>query len=111
MTNKITEPELDVIFAALGNLKRLGMIYSLSLQPATVRKLADDHKLTLPAIHKHVRILETAKLIQRKKVGRTNFVAINRSSLKAAQSWLQQFRTDWGNDSESLENYIARMRE
>ena len=97
---------LDEIFSALGNTKRRDMIMTLSFRPATVAQLANEHRLTLPAIHRHIRDLEQAELIQRKKVGRTNFLAIRRKGLQEAQSWLGQYRTEWGNDQETLEYYI-----
>jgi DNA-binding transcriptional ArsR family regulator len=102
---------LDSIFEALGHAKRRGMINTLAYRPATVSQLADEYELSLPAIHKHVRTLENAQLIQRRKVGRTNFVALNRQSLKAAQDWIMQYRTDWGNGKETLENYIASLEQ
>jgi hypothetical protein len=55
--------------------------------------------------------MEDAQLIHRRKVGRTNFIALNKKSIATAQDWLMQYRTDWGNDKETLENYIASMRD
>lgn len=104
----ITAGELDTLFMALSHDKRRDMVHELSLQPSTVQHLAVNHGLSLPAIHKHVRLLEKAKLLVRKKVGRTNFVAINREGLQKAQAWSSQFRADWGNDQETLENYITK---
>ncbi len=104
-------PQLDTVLDALANQKRRGIIHDLSLQPATVGQLARHHGLSLPAIHKHIRSLEEAKLIIRKKAGRTNFVALNNSTLGLAQNWITQYRTGWGGSQASLENYIARMQE
>ena len=109
MTLAIDSPQLDYVFSALGHAKRRGMLNALAFRPATVSQLAKEYDLSLPAIHKHVRALEAAQLIQRKKVGRTNFVALNRRSLSDAQDWLMQYHTDWGNDKETLENYIASL--
>lgn len=105
-----TDEELDELFGALANTKRREMIIELSFRPATVSQLATQHGLSLPAMHKHVRTLEQAKLIQRRKVGRINFVAIERSALRRLQTWANQFNTEWGNGRESLENYIASMQ-
>lgn len=102
--------QLDQTFNALSHAKRRGMVYTLSFRPATVSQLADDYDLSLPAIHKHIRVLEEARLIQRRKVGRTNFVALDKRTLKSAQDWLNQFRTDWGNTEASLENYIDGLK-
>jgi len=104
-------PQLDAVLGSLANQKRRGIIHDLSLQPATVGQLAKRHDLSLPAIHKHIRTLEEAKLIIRKKTGRTNFVALNHGTLGLAQHWILQYRTEWGSNDATLENYISRMRE
>lgn len=103
--------QLDNVFSALAHSKRRAIVHDLSFQPATVGQLARDHALSLPAIHKHIRTLEDAGLIVRKKSGRTNFVALKVGSLSLVQAWLMQYRTAWGSDEATLNNYIARMRE
>ncbi|MFI5271120.1 MAG: ArsR/SmtB family transcription factor [Candidatus Saccharimonadales bacterium] len=103
--------ELDEAFGALANQSRRGIIYELSLHPDTVSSLAKQFDLTLPAIHKHIRVLENANLIIRKKHGRTNFVALNSKSLRLAQSWITQYKTEWSNPNASLENYISSFKE
>jgi DNA-binding transcriptional ArsR family regulator len=100
---------LDLVFSALANPRRRAMIHELSFRPATVGQLARDHKLSLPAIHKHIRVLEEAGLIVRKKTGRTNFVALGKKTLRDTQGWIMQYRTEWGNDEETLDNYIAGL--
>lgn len=104
-------PQLDIVLDALANQKRRGIVHDLSFQPSTVGQLARNHKLSLPAIHRHIRTLEEAKLIMRKKAGRTNFIALNSNTLGLAQNWITQYNTNWGNTQASLENYISRMKE
>lgn len=104
-------PQLDTILEALANQKRRGIINDLSFSPNTVGKVASSHGLSLPAIHKHIRILENANLITRKKSGRTNFIALNQKTLGIAKNWVIQYSTEWGNLDASLENYISRMKE
>jgi DNA-binding transcriptional ArsR family regulator len=111
MTIQYESPQLDAILDALANKKRRGIVHDLSLRPATVGELARQHKLSLPAIHKHIRTLENAELIARRKAGRTNFVALNPNTLGLAQSWIMQYQTQWGNVDATLENYISRMQE
>lgn len=103
--------QLDSVFSSLAHPKRRGMITTLAFRPATITQLAKEYDLSLPAIHKHLRLLETAKLIRRQKAGRTNFIALNPGSLGLAQNWLNQFHTEWGSSAETLENYIASLRE
>lgn len=102
---------LDDIFAALAHAKRRAILHDLSFRPATVKQLATVHDLSLPAIHKHLRTLEEAGLIVRQKSGRTNFVALHKTTLRSVQAWINQYRTEWGNDKETLENYIAGLQD
>ena len=104
-------PLLDSVLVALANQKRRGILHELSLKPTSLSHLARDFELSLPAIHKHIRILESADLITRKKSGRTNFLALNPKTLGLAQSWIGQYKTGWGSADASLTNYIARMQE
>ena len=104
-------PQLDSALDALANRKRRGIIHELSLQPATIGQLARHHDLTLPAIHKHIRNLEQAELIIRKKAGRTNYVSLNQQTLGVVRSWITQYQTGWGSPDASLENYISKLQE
>lgn len=103
--------QLDLILTSLGNAKRRGMIETLAYSPATVSQLAKEYGLSLPAAHKHIRSLEEARLIYRRKSGRTNFVSLNTSSLLLIQQWALKFNTAWGSDKASLENYISSMEQ
>lgn len=103
-------PQLDRALNALANQKRRSIIHELSLHPETVASLAEKNKLTLPAIHKHIRILENSDLIVRKKSGRTNFVSLNQDTLGMTQKWIMQYQTGWGSGAASLVNYISRMQ-
>ncbi len=106
-----SSPEyLDIIFEALGNQHRREIIYSLATHPHSISQLAKMRDLSLPAIHKHIKILEHAGLIRNKKHGRTHFLTINRLALRDLQDWLMQFHTYWGNDKESLENYSDYLK-
>ncbi len=99
------EQDLDKIFEALASKHRREIIYALSLQPYSISQLASMRNLTLPAIHKHIKLLENAGLIIRKKTGQTNFLTLNRQSLRGLQDWLMQYNPYWGNDKETLVNY------
>lgn len=101
--------DLDKVFEALGNKHRREIISRLSLQPSSISQLAAMRDLSLPAIHKHMKVLEEAGLIRRKKSGRTNFVAFNKGALRDLQAWVARFHTYWGSGEESLENYIEHL--
>ncbi len=101
--------KLDRVLAALANERRRRIVYVLALRPASIGQLADQQKLSLPAIHRHIKVLEQARLVQRKKSGRVNFIALDRTGLSLMQDWITQFHAYWGNNEETLENYIATI--
>ena len=97
------------VFDALASQHRREIIVALSLQPHSISQLAVMRGLSLPAIHKHVAVLENADMVIRKKIGRTNFLALKRAPLRQLQEWLGQFNPYWGNEGETLENYARHL--
>ena len=97
--------DLDRLFAALANRYRREMVDLLGLQPYSISRLADLNGLSLPAMNKHVRVLENAGLVTRRKLGRTTFLTLDRSAIRAVQAWLATFHAYWGTEKETLENY------
>jgi len=85
-------PDLDKVFEALANKHRREIIYVLSLEPCSISKLAFLRHLSLPAIHKHIEVLEKGGMVTRRKIGQTNFLTLNRDSLRGLQDWLMRFR-------------------
>ena len=83
--------ELDRVFDALANEHRRDIVNALGLQPFSISQLASRRSLSLPAIHKHIRILEDAEMVVRKKIGRTNFLALNRQPLRELRQWTNGF--------------------
>ena len=100
-----TASELDRLFGALANEHRREMVYLLALQPNSISRLAATRGLSLPAMNKHVRVLEEAGLVTRRKLGRTTFLALDRSAIRGLQEWLARYHAYWGNEKETLENY------
>lgn len=101
--------DLNPVFDALANEHRREVIYALAIQPRSISELATMRNLSLPAIHKHIRVLEDAAMISRRKVGRTNFLALQRAPLRLLQKWVEQFHPYWGTEAESLETYVAYL--
>ena len=101
--------DLDVVFAALANPHRRKIVDLLALQPASIGQVAEKVELSLTAINRHITVLEEAGLIQRRKSGRVNFLAIRRSGLRLVQDWARQYDASWGTDDETLDNYVATI--
>ena len=100
-----TSADLDRVLNALANAHRRAIVHALGLQPYSISQLAALRELSLPAIHKHLAILEDAHLIRRKKTGRTTYLTLQRQTLRSLQEWLAEFHTYWGADAETLANY------
>ena len=100
---------LNDTFDALANKHRRAILYRLSLQPRSISQLANEQELSHPAIHRHIKILEQAKLIKRRKSGRTNFLSIDRTGLLELRNWIDQYHAYWGSQEETLENYVASI--
>ena len=108
--NSNNAKKLDEVLAALANEKRRRVVYSLGLQPASISQLAKQQRLSLPAIHRHIKVLEQAKLVRRKKSGRVNFLALDRTGILLVQDWIRQYHAYWGTNEETLENYIVSIK-
>ncbi|MGV8850490.1 MAG: ArsR/SmtB family transcription factor [Propionibacteriaceae bacterium] len=102
---RATADDLDVVLGALANAHRRAIVHALGLQPYSISQLAGLRELSLPAIHKHLAILEDAQLIRRRKTGRTTYLTLQRQTLRSLQDWLAGFHTHWGTHAESLTNY------
>jgi DNA-binding transcriptional ArsR family regulator len=98
------------VFDALANEHRREIMRLLALQPRSISQLAELRGLSLPAIHKHVRLLEEAAMVSRRKLGRTNFLALEREPLNRLQAWTGQFHPWWVTEGETLDNYVDTLR-
>ncbi len=86
---------LDLIFAALADATRREIIEQLRKGEATVTEVAAPHDMSLPAISKHLRVLEDAGLLRRRIEGRTHMLSVNAKPLAQATDWLERQRRFW----------------
>jgi DNA-binding transcriptional ArsR family regulator len=108
-TAGLPEQPLDQVLDALANSHRREIVYLLGLQPWGISQLAGKRGLSLPAIHRHIKILEAAGLVSRRKHGRTTYLTLNRPPLVLLQTWVGQFHLYWGSDQASYENYSRHL--
>lgn len=109
MKTNVETPDLDLLFDALSHEHRREIIKILSLQPSSISQLAEERGLSLPAIHKHIKVLEESSIVKRQKTGRVTFLTLNRASLRGIQQWVSQFHAYWDSGSENLENYAQTI--
>src|SRR2546428_14103907 len=97
--------DLDRVFEALANAHRREIVYLLGLQPYSIHHLAKMRGLSLPVMHKHIKILESAGMVKRRKIGRTNFLTLDRESLRSLQDLLGEYHAHWGMEKKTQEDY------
>lgn len=96
-----TPENLDATFAALSDPTRRSILTRLGQGPATVGELADPYAMTLPAVSKHLKVLEGAGLIHREKSGRNYNCSLREEPMRAAAQWIDDCRKLWSRNSSS----------
>ena len=93
---------LEQTFSALGDPTRLAIVQRLAQGEATVTELAQPFQVSLPAISKHLRILEDAGLLVRSKEGRIHRCQLGTPPLEVAQRWLDHYTKFWNQKLDAL---------
>jgi DNA-binding transcriptional ArsR family regulator len=75
---------------------------------SSVTDLARPHRMSLPAVMKHLRVLQKAGLVSQRKVGRSRRCRLVARPLKNAENWISQYRAFWENQFDSLDRYLAQ---
>jgi DNA-binding transcriptional ArsR family regulator len=89
------ETDLDRTLMALADPTRRAILQRLSGGEARVTELARPFAMSLNAVSKHIRVLERAKLVQRRRAGRDHFLAVSPHALDEAAAWIDEQRTLW----------------
>jgi len=98
---------LDSTFAALSDPTRRGILARLARQGETsVSDLAAPYKMSLPAVSKHLRVLEHAGLVARQKDGRVHRCRLRAEPMKDAAAWIEHYRQFWQMQLDSLARYL-----
>jgi DNA-binding transcriptional ArsR family regulator len=98
--------QLDLAFGALAHPIRRGILERLSTGEATIAELAEPFNVSAPAITKHMRILEEAGLLSRKKRGREHHCRLEQKRMKEAEAWIENHRKFWNERLDALERYL-----
>lgn len=107
----IAGPErLDRTFAALANATRRSIVFRLAEGEATVNELAAPFAMKLPAISKHIKILEQAGLISSSRRAQFRICALNPEGLDAVTDWSKQCRAIWESRFDRMSEYLARIQ-
>jgi DNA-binding transcriptional ArsR family regulator len=102
---------LDSTFAALSDATRRGILARLASGEASVTELAKPYDISLPAVSKHLRVLESAGLVARSKDGRVHRCRLEAAPMKSAADWIAHYRQFWEAQLDSLQRYLENSTE
>src|SRR5690348_2625771 len=106
--NRLVDNRLDATFSALADPTRRGMLASLALGEKSIGELAEPFAMTFAGASKHVKVLEEAGLVARRKDGRTHLISIEAKPLEEAERWLRQWEKFWTVRLDRLEAAMER---
>lgn len=106
MVNQMVKHELDATFAALSDPTRRAIVSRLARGETTIGALAERFPISLPAVSKHLRVLEQAGLIERARAGRVHTCRLRPTRLKQAVSWIDARRAQWERRLDALADYL-----
>jgi DNA-binding transcriptional ArsR family regulator len=99
---------LDTVFQALADPTRRGMLASLALGEKSIGELAAPYEMSFAGASKHVKVLEHAGLLSRRKAGRSHLCRLKAQPLADAERWLRQWEKFWTIRLDRLEALIER---
>ncbi|MBP7001499.1 helix-turn-helix transcriptional regulator [Amaricoccus sp.] len=105
------EPDLSLLFHALADPTRRGMLTRLAAGPAGVTELAAPTGLRLPTVMRHLAVLEAAGLVATAKDGRVRSCAIVPEALAPVRGWLDAQRAIWEGRLDRLDDYVTKLME
>jgi len=106
----MTTSQLDATFAALADPTRRAILARLAKGDATVMELARPFKISLPAISKHLKVLEHAGLIARGRAAQWRPCRLRAVPLKEAADWVEEYRRFWEEGFVRLDEYLQEIQ-
>lgn len=107
----VNEGRLDETFAALANSTRRAILARLSEGEANVNQLAEPFELSLPAISKHLKVLERAGLIVRGQRAQYRPCILDAAPLEEVATWAEQYRPVWEARFERMDTYLQQLHQ
>jgi DNA-binding transcriptional ArsR family regulator len=100
--------QLDIVFHALSDATRRGMLAGLALGEKSVGELAEPFAMSFAGASKHVKVLEEAGLIRREVRGRTHICSLEPGPLASADQWLRHYERFWTGRLDALEQLLRQ---
>ena len=107
----IQDRQLDNTFAALANGTRRAILARLAKGQASVNELAEPFDMSLPAISKHIKVLENAGLIERGRDAQFRPCNLNAAPLREVSNWAEQYRHIWEDRFDRMDAVLQQLKE
>src|ERR1700743_1581862 len=107
---KCSPRTLDRTFAALADPPARRMLEDLPHGDLCVTELARPYSMSLPAVSKHLRVLEKAGLVRRRRAGRVHSVKLEAEPMKQANAWIEEYRKFWEGSLDRLDEYLQQLQ-
>jgi len=104
----INDTQLDLVFGALSDATRRSMLARLSEHDMNITTLAEPYGISQPAISRHVRVLEEAGLIERRKKGREYIIHANPVPAEKARDWIDYYTRFWKQQFDAVEEHLKK---
>ncbi len=106
----MTADQLSMIFAALADPTRRAILARLANGDATVNELAEPFEISLPAISRHLKVLEAAGLISRSRSAQWRSSRLEAGPLREATQWMDSYRRFWDSSFDRLDAHLKRIQ-
>ncbi|MEU4216473.1 metalloregulator ArsR/SmtB family transcription factor [Actinoplanes sp. NPDC026623] len=107
----VATDRLSVVFGALADPTRRAILARLAEGEATVNELAEPFAMTLPAVSKHLKVLEQAGLISRGRQAQWRPCRLEAEPLREATEWVERYRRFWESSFDKLDAHLRRLME
>lgn len=101
--------DLNLIFQALSDPTRRAMLKSLSKKERVITEIAKPFEMSLAAASKHIKVLEKAKLVNRRKEGSFSYLSLNGKAMMSADRWIQHYKKFWEDQLDSLKELLEEI--
>jgi DNA-binding transcriptional ArsR family regulator len=101
---------LSMVFSALADPTRRAILARLLDSDATVNELAEPFSISLPAISRHLKVLETAGLITRSKDAQWRRSSLEAGALREVTDWMEPYRRFWDANLDRLDQHLKQMQ-
>jgi DNA-binding transcriptional ArsR family regulator len=110
MSPAISPDRLSMTFHALADPTRRAILSRLAKGPASVNELAAPFSMSLPAVSKHLKVLERAQLIKRGREAQWRPCELKAAPLREADAWIEQYRAMWEERFDRLDAYLQELQ-